>query len=216
MLTIIRILLDHKFFLLFVHFCPLLFTLSPQHFSPLFVLNCLVLCFLGTAAICFIHTSKTKGFWFHSKSFKYFDGCLISNAKCATASYTPNMSKILPLPIEITVTHPCIDEKPHLCHTTSQETAVFAISSPFTILEVKISCAASFAFFSPTYGLLYGFVLTGGGMFMVQEKRFIADNPQPIDLIPAGKATLKRRRNNVRACRRIDVENWLKMQMDRR
>ena len=95
----------------------------------------------------FIHTSKTKESWFHPKSFKHFDGCLISNAECATASYTPNMSKILPLPIEITVTHPCIDEKPRLCHITLQETAVFAISSQFWILEVKISCAASFVFF---------------------------------------------------------------------
>ena len=31
---------------------------------------------------------------------------------------------------------------------------------------------------------------------------------------PAGKATSKRRRNNVRACRRIDVEKWLKTQME--
>ena len=135
------------FFFLFI-FVPLLFSLSPEHFSPLFVLlNCLVLCFLRTAAIYFIHTSKTKESWFHPKSFKHFDGCLISNAECATASYTPNMSKILPLPIEITVTHPCIDEKPRLCHITLQETAVFAISSQFWILEVKISCAASFVFF---------------------------------------------------------------------
>ena len=35
-----------------------------------------------------------------------------------------------------------------------------------------------------------------------------------LSFFPAGKATLKRRRNNVRACRRIDDEKALKTQME--